>query len=88
MKRRPVADKNKAHYPYETVFLIGGMTCLNCARRVENALNEQPGVWATVDLSSQTARVRCKTRPDEKALRTAVRQAGYVVRTAPESTEE
>ncbi|MBQ8953570.1 MAG: heavy-metal-associated domain-containing protein, partial [Clostridia bacterium] len=63
-----------------------GMTCENCARRVENALNALEGVWATVRIDTHTARVRCKTEPDEAALRGAVTGAGYVVNGFTEKT--
>ena len=74
-----VADRNRSHYPYTAALQIGGMTCENCARRVENALNALDGVWASVSIGSHSARVRCKSAPEEKALREAVRAAGYVV---------
>lgn len=79
VRRTGVADRNPAHYPHEAALDIGGMTCDNCARRVENALNGLDGVWATVRIDSRSARVRCKVKPDEAALRSAVRAAGYVV---------
>ncbi len=79
VRRNAAADRNKSHYPYEAALEIGGMTCENCARRVENALNELDGVWAKVSISTRKAKVLCKTEPDETALRTAVRGAGYVV---------
>ena len=47
--------------------------------RVENALNRLDGVWAEVDLGAHRATVRTKQRPDEAALRQAVRGAGYLV---------
>ena len=72
-------DRNKAHYPWEVTVKIGGMTCENCAAKVENALNQLDGVWAKVSISSHSARVLCKTPPDEASLRQAVQQAGYVV---------
>ena len=78
-RRTGVADRNKAHYPNEAELAVGGMTCENCARRVENALNGLEGVWATVRIDAHTARVRCKSQPDEAALREAVSGAGYVV---------
>ena len=78
-KRAAVADRNKNHYPYKVSLQIGGMTCENCARRVENALNRLDGTWAKVSISSHTAEVLCKSEPDEAALREAVRKAGYVV---------
>lgn len=73
------ADRNKAHYPYETVLDIGGMTCENCARKVESALNALDGVWASVSISGHRAKVLLKSAPDEALLRQAVQQAGYVV---------
>ena len=78
-KRAAVADRNKNHYPYKVSLQIGGMTCENCARKVENALNRLDGTWAKVSISSHTAEVLCKSEPDEAALREAVRKAGYVV---------
>ena len=79
LRKTPVKDHNRAHYPYEAELQIGGMTCENCARRVENALNSLDGVWATVRIDSHTARLRLKAEPDMEQLREAVRQAGYVV---------
>ncbi len=78
-KKTKVSDRNKSHYPYKLEMNIGGMTCENCSRRVENALNELDGVWAVVDIGSHKATVRTKSVPDEKELRNAVMNAGYVV---------
>ena len=77
VKKVKVADRDKTHYPYETVLTIDGMTCSNCVRRVENALNQLDGVWAQVDLSK--AAVRMKQPLPEDTLRDAVRAAGYIV---------
>ena len=78
-KKVKVADRDKTHYPCETVLTIDGMTCSNCVRRVENALNQLDGVWAQVDLSSRKAAVRMKQPLPEDTLRDAVRAAGYIV---------
>lgn len=77
-KKVRVADRNKSHYPHTAVLRVDGMTCSNCARRVENALNTMPGTWATVDLGAQQVTVLLKEAPDLDALRQAVRQAGYL----------
>ena len=58
---------------------IDGMTCGNCARRVENALNRLDGGWATVDLGAAQAKLLLKKQPEEAVLRQAVRDAGYAV---------
>lgn len=61
------------------------MTCDQCARRVENALNELEGVWAKVDISGCKAHVLSKQEPDLSLYRDAVRRAGYVVRSVSPS---
>ena len=74
-----VRDRNRAHYPYRVKAQVGGMTCANCARKVENALNAQDGIWATVDLNARTAQILTRQAPDVHALQEAVREAGYVL---------
>lgn len=77
--RLRVPDRDKRHYPYQTELTIGNMTCENCAIRVENALNELPGTWAQVSISTHKAVVRSKQEPDVDGMRHAVAAAGYVV---------
>ena len=84
-RRVRVQDQNPAHYAHAVRLQLGGMTCANCARRVENALNGMDGVWARVNLKESVALVRMKTRVPEDALSRAVAQAGYTV-TAVEKT--
>lgn len=79
VKRVPVADKDRNHYPLKRVIRIGGMTCENCARRVENALNAIPGVWAKVDIGEKRAVVLMKGRIEDTVLKRAVSSAGYTV---------
>ena len=79
VKKRRVSDRNKAHYPYTKILKIDGMSCGNCANRVENALNALDGVWASVDLGSQEALVRMKQSTDPELLKNAVRKQGYTV---------
>ena len=84
-KRVKAADRNKRHYPHRAVLRIDGMTCENCARRVENALNTLPGTWATADLAAGRATVLLKQPPETETLRQAVRQAGYLLLRVEES---
>lgn len=58
---------------------ISGMTCVNCKRHVETALNALDGVTATVDLESGTAAITLSTAVDDAALQKAVEDAGYTV---------
>ena len=73
------SDTDESPYPYSDELLSGGMSCDGCAQNVENALNAQDGVWATVTFADHTARVRSKNPIDREALETAVRGAGYYV---------
>ncbi len=74
-----VSDKNASHYPYTSTLVIAGMTCKNCSQRVENYLNEEGDIWATVDLKQNTALVRMKTPHTAEELTKIVQKAGYEV---------
>ena len=79
VRRVTVPDKNKSHYPHQIDLQIGGMTCENCARRVENALNTLDGTWAKVSISNHKAHILLKNPPDEALLARTVGDAGYAV---------
>ena len=66
----------------ETLTLqVGGMTCNNCARTVQNKLETVPGVTkATVDLAGAAATVEYDTGlVTPEAIANAVRDLGYEV---------
>ena len=56
---------------------IEGMMCMHCAARVEKALNDLPGVTATVDLDGKLATAIGDV--SDEVLRKAVTDAGYKV---------
>ena len=59
-------------------FQISGMTCAACAARIEKVLSKLEGVDASVNLASETARVRYVpglATPEQLAV--AIRKAGY-----------
>ncbi|MBR1384947.1 MAG: heavy-metal-associated domain-containing protein [Ruminococcus sp.] len=72
-----VRGRKKKDYPCQVRLRIYGMTCAGCARRVENALNSTDGIWARVDLNSNTATVRMRDRADESRLPVIAAKAGY-----------
>lgn len=74
-----VKDRDKSHYPYEAKLAIDGMSCGNCVRNVENALNSLDGTWASVSLEDNMATVLLKNPPDIEKLSKAVDDAGYMV---------
>ena len=75
-RRVEVADKNPEDYPYTAVLDIKGMTCENCVRYVENALNEQGDIWAVADLKRNSAFVRMKKEYQFKMI---LRPTGYTL---------
>ena len=74
-----VKDRDKSHYPYEAKLAIDGMSCENCVRNVENALNAMDCTWAIVSLEYNMANVLLKYKPDIEKLSKAVSDAGYLV---------
>lgn len=61
----------------EKKIIVEGMMCQNCVKHVTKALNDLPGVTATVDLDSKTAIVTGEVSDD--AIRAAITEAGYEV---------
>ena len=60
--------------------VIEGMMCAHCSGRVEKALNEIPGVEATVNLEAKIADVNLKDASvSDEVLKKAVTDAGYEV---------
>lgn len=74
-----VADRNTANYPYSVRASIDGMTCANCVRRVENALNSLPETYAKVDIEQRCAKIYCKRPCDKALIKNAIRESGYTV---------
>jgi len=64
----------------EAVLEIEGMTCASCVARVEKRLERVEGVSATVNLATESARVRFPDDLDPERLVDAVRAAGYDAR--------
>ena len=58
-------------------FSVSGMTCSSCVRTVERALNELPGVSASVNFASETVHVLAPNEVSEKEIIQTVHKAGY-----------
>lgn len=68
-----------AEYTFRYSVKIGGMSCKNCAARIENALNRQDGIFAKVDFKRGTAVVYTKEPLPEIAVRSTIVGLGYSV---------
>lgn len=71
------ADTDISHYPHRADVMIEGMTCKNCAARVESEFNKQDGFFARVSLKDKKAAVYSKNDIDSEDLRVTVIKAGY-----------
>ena len=59
---------------------IGGMTCASCANRIERKLNKLDGVTATVNYSTEKAKITYVDGVERDDLVTAVESAGYTAK--------
>lgn len=66
-------------YAFRYSVRIGGMTCKNCALRIENAFNRQEGIAARTDLGAGLAEVASNAPVSELTLRKTVVELGYSV---------
>ncbi|MDW8362828.1 MAG: cation-translocating P-type ATPase [Myxococcales bacterium] len=72
---------NVGGLPHERQFVVEGMTCAACARRVERALQRVPGVLdASVDPVCGRARVRADESVLDVDLGAAITRSGYSMR--------
>jgi copper-transporting P-type ATPase V len=75
--------------PEEMTFAVRGMTCAACARRVERALADHPGVQsAGVNLALAQATVVTGAEVDPAALKLAVEEHGYELVVPDPGTDE
>ncbi|HEM55701.1 MAG TPA: heavy-metal-associated domain-containing protein, partial [Thermodesulfobium narugense] len=65
---------------YKKSFIVTGMTCINCVRRVEKALRNIQGVsFASVNLATSTGFIIAEREISLDEIKEAVRSAGYGV---------
>lgn len=79
VERIRAADREASHYPYHYVIWVEGMTCGNCARRVENAFHQTGEALARVDLGTKKVHLRYKRSMDRKEIAKIVDEAGYTL---------
>lgn len=79
-KKKKLNKIDLEQYKFSKTIYIEGMTCKNCTAHVENELNSLEDVYAEVDLKKNLAKVKMQSDINEKVLESAVRKAGYTVR--------
>ena len=76
---KKVEDTDVSHYPYRYLLSIDGMMCSNCAKNVENTLNNMNGVWGKVNLGKKEADVLSKQSVSEDSFARALQQSSYTL---------
>ncbi len=74
-----VKDKNPDNYKFSVRVDIEGMSCKHCAKRIEDALNSEDGVWAAVDLKNNCATILMKEDIGKKRIKQLIEREGYKV---------
>ncbi len=67
---------------------VAGMTCGACAVKVEKALNQIPGVTATVNFATESARVTLTDAVSAQQVIERIEKAGYGARLLEDTTPE
>ena len=67
---------------------VAGMTCGDCAVKVEKALNQIPGVTATVNFATESARVTLTDEVSTQQVIERIEKAGYGARLLEDTTPE
>lgn len=68
---------NKKHYEYKAIVSIGGMTCQNCATRIENAFNKKGSYFAKVNLRKKSVEILSEGILTEDEVRDIIESCGY-----------
>ena len=76
---KKVEDTDVSHYPYRYRLSIDGMMCSNCAKNVENTLNNMNGVWGKVNLGKKEAEVLSKQAVSEENFASALQDSSYTL---------
>ena len=77
---KKVEDTDVSHYPYRYRLSIDGMMCSNCAKNVENTLNNMDGVWGKVNLGKKEADVLSKNSVSKENFASALQDSSYTLK--------
>ena len=64
---------------YQKTFKVGGMHCEHCKNRVEEVINDMPGIAGKVDLKKGELVVSYAEDVDDETVKARIERAGYIV---------
>ena len=74
-----VKKKKLSNVRYEKTFKVEGMHCDNCKARVEEVVNDMPGVAGRVDLKKAELTVSYAEEVADEVIRARIKRAGYTL---------
>lgn len=77
VKKIKIKDKNKEHYPYQTILKVYDIHCQNCVRTIENTFNSQEGFYAKANTENNTVTILSKKQYSAKELINTLSKVGY-----------
>ena len=78
-EKAPEAKADISEYKYKYTVKVGGMSCKNCAAKIENTLSRKEGLYAKADFKNGTAEIYSKADVSEFTIRQTVVGLGYSV---------
>ena len=74
------STKDVNNYPFTRDVLIAGMSCRNCATKIENTFNKDEEYYVQVDFESNKARIKMKHNNPNINITTKIEALGYIVK--------
>ena len=68
-EKAPETKADLSKYKYKYTVKIGGMSCKNCASKIENALNRKDGLYAKADFKKGTTEIYSNDSVTEFSIR-------------------
>ena len=69
-----------SEYKYKYTVKVGGMSCKNCAAKIENTFSRKDGLYAKADFKNGTAEIYSNADVSEFTIRQTVVGLGYSVK--------
>ncbi|MCM1382462.1 MAG: cation transporter [Muribaculaceae bacterium] len=86
-EKSPEKSGDFSEYGYKYTVKIGGMSCKNCAAKIENTFGRKDGIAARADFKSGTAEIFSNAPVTEFTIRQTVVGLGYSVESIVADTQ-
>ncbi|MBD5146915.1 MAG: heavy-metal-associated domain-containing protein [Ruminococcus sp.] len=78
-EKAPETKADISEYKYKYTVKVGGMSCKNCAAKIENTFSRKDGLYAKADFKNGTAEIYSNADVSEFTIRQTVVGLGYSV---------